>query len=313
MTCCPKTHVPHKLVGSSEFKPVAFKPAAGKDHSPRVLIRGGVSFIGTSRPYIRADGESPLRRGLVDSYYMAQASVTNAEFAAFIEQTGYITEAEHLGWSFVFYSQLPDDGKDMESVPGTPWWKKVYGASWHSLSGPNCSLVQERQDHPVVHISWNDANAYCSWVGGRLPSEIEWEHAARGKLGDVIFPWGNTEPSDDENFLCNIWQGHFPNTNTVKDGYVTTAPALSYNPNGFDLYNMVGNVWEWTADEFRTPAQRKSQVKNKLQQQHRERVAKGGSFLCHKSYCYRYRIAARIGNTMDSTTTHTGFRVVWDC
>ena len=164
---------------------------------------------------------------------------------------------------------------------------------------------------PQTHVSWHDATAYAAWAGGRLPTEVEWEHAARGALGDVRFPWGDDEP-DDETFLpCNIWQGRFPQHNTASDGYAGTAPAASFAPNGYGLYNMAGNVWEWTADDFRIRSLKK-QVKERLKSMQGFKLAKGGSFLCHRSYCYRYRIAARSGISPDSTAAHQGFRVAWD-
>lgn len=272
-----------------------------------VVIPGGIGLIGTENPFIRFDGEGPLRKGRVDELRMSRSSISNDDFAAFIADTGYVTEAEYYGWSFVFWSQVPDYVGDTQAVPGSPWWRRVDGASWRCITGPRCELVENLPDHPVVHVSWNDAVAYSSWAGGRLPTELEWEHAARGGLGDVRFPWGDKEPDDEVNFHCNIWQGRFPRDNTMKDGYQTTAPSLSFEPNGYNLYNMVGNVWDWTANPHRPPS-----PTNNAQAVSAVKVAKGGSFLCHKSYCYRYRIAARIGNSVDSTTTHMGFRVVWD-
>ncbi|MCL4141675.1 UNVERIFIED_CONTAM: hypothetical protein GTU68_036188 [Idotea baltica] len=278
----------------------------------RVSIPAGTGLIGTSKPMIRTDGEGPLRKGLVGSLSMSAGEITNAEFAAFVEDTGYITEAEHLGWSFVFWNQVPEYVGQTQSVSGSPWWHRVDGASWQHITGPKCSSVRELLNHPVVHVSWNDALAYASWVGGRLPTELEWEHAARGGLGDVRFPWGDAEPDDEQNLFCNIWQGRFPKNNTVNDGYYTTAPAVSFEPNGYGLFNMVGNVWEWTADPFRLPSQiARAGLQNK-DKPSVIKLAKGGSFLCHKSYCYRYRIAARIANSLDSATTHMSFRVVWD-
>lgn len=278
----------------------------------RACIPGGVGLLGTSKPIIRADGEGPLRKGLVKSISMSTGTITNAEFAAFVGDTAYVTEAEHLGWSFVFWSQVPDYVGETLSVPGSPWWRRVDGASWQNITGPKCSLVQKLLDHPVVHVSWNDAKAYASWAGGRLPTELEWEHAARGGLGDVRFPWGDDEPDDAQNIYCNIWQGRFPKTNTTVDGYDATAPAVSFEPNGYGLYNLAGNVWEWTADKFRIHSEISRQKSRDSSESNVMKLAKGGSFLCHKSYCYRYRIAARIANTADSATTHMGFRVVWD-
>jgi len=307
MTCCPPV-----APEPSGFTPSFFNPSLTAVKPTSVLIRSGMGLLGTSNPMIRADGEGPLRKGMVRSISMSVGAITNAEFAAFVADTGYVTEAEYLGWSFVFWSQVPDYVGQTQSVPGSPWWHRVDGASWQCITGPKCSLMQDLLDHPVVHVSWNDATAYASWVGGRLPTELEWEHAARGGLEDVRFPWGDAEPNDKQNIYCNIWQGRFPNVNTTIDGFYTTAPAVSFEPNGFGLFNMVGNVWGWTADSFRLPSQSTKPVLQKRAEPNPMKVAKGGSFLCHKSYCYRYRIAARIGNSLDSATTHMGFRVVWD-
>ena len=301
MKCCPPPSDRDK-----PFTPQIFESSLKVVRPDSVLIPGGVGLTGTSYPMIRSDGEGPLRESQLKPLHMSRGSITNTEFAAFVDHTGYITEAEHFGWSFVFWSQVPDYVGPTQSVPNLSWWRRVDGACWKHISGPKCSLADSQPDHPVVHVSWNDAKAYCSWVGGRLPTECEWEHAARGGLGDVRFPWGNTEPDDIKSFPCNIWQGEFPHTNTAMDGYQTTAPAVSFAPNGYGLYNMVGNVWDWTAGSFRKQSQSLQPSAMDI------KVAKGGSFLCHKSYCYRYRIAARIGNPSDSTTTHMGFRVVWD-
>ncbi len=242
---------------------------------------------------------------------MGVTTVTNAQFATFAAGSGYVTEAERFGWSFVFWSQVPKAVGPTEGVRDVEWWRRVDGANWRNINGPGQDLSVDLPDHPVVHVSWNDARAYARWIGGRLPTEAEWEHAARGGLGDVSFPWGDEEPNDADYQPCNIWQGRFPQVNTCRDGYETTAPARSFASNGYGLYNLVGNVWEWTAEPFRIRSQRK-EAKARQAKMRGYKLAKGGSFLCHKSYCYRYRIAARTGNSPDSTTTHTGFRVVWD-
>lgn len=307
MTCCPPT-----TPEPSDFKPSIFSPSLEALKPATVSIPGGTGLLGTAKPMIHTDGEGPLRKGIVRTLSMSVSAITNAEYAAFVADTGYVTEAEHLGWSFVFWNQVPEYIGETQRVVGSPWWHRVDGASWQCITGPKCTLVKELPDHPVVHVSWNDAYAYASWIGGRLPTELEWEHAARGGLGDVRFPWGDAEPDDEQNFYCNIWQGRFPKTNTTKDGYCTTAPAVSFEPNGYGLFNMVGNVWDWTADTFRLPTQYGRPGQHNSDVAAAMKLAKGGSFLCHKSYCYRYRIAARIANSMDSATTHMGFRVVWD-
>ncbi|MCT8158505.1 formylglycine-generating enzyme family protein [Pseudoruegeria sp. SHC-113] len=275
-----------------------------------VAIPGGASLIGTNRPELPVDGEAPLRRSKIKPFRMGATAVTNAQFAAFVEATGHVTEAERFGWSFVFWQQVPEGYPDTQGVSGAEWWRRVDGADWRNINGPGTGAASWHADHPVVHVSWNDARAYAAWAGGRLPTEAEWEHAARGGLGDVRFPWGEAEPDDTSHQPCNIWQGRFPHVNTAADGFLTTAPAQSFAPNGYGLSNMVGNTWEWTADAF-TIRSLKKEVKAQLAAMKGYKLMKGGSFLCHASYCYRYRIAARTGSSPDSTTTHQGFRVVW--
>lgn len=275
-----------------------------------VDITGGFALIGTDTPCIPMDGEGPLRRRRIKPFRLGKTCVTNRAFAKFVQATDYRTEAERFGWSFVFWMQVPEH-LETEGTPGLEWWRKVDGAYWRDPNGCGQDTAQDAPDFPAVHMSWNDAAAYAAWAGGRLPTEAEWEHAARGGLGDVPFPWGSQEPDDTAHFPCNIWQGDFPNTNTGGDGFVGLAPAMSFQPNGFGLYNMVGNTWEWTAEPFKVKSLKKS-VKDKLAQMRGFKLLKGGSALCHKSYCYRYRIAARTGNSPDSTTGFQGFRVVWD-
>ncbi|MEM9230567.1 MAG: formylglycine-generating enzyme family protein [Pseudomonadota bacterium] len=273
-------------------------------------IPGGMAIVGTSNPGIPDDGEGPLRRVKVKPFRISPTTITNIQFRSFIEATGYLTEAERFGWSFVFWAQVPAHIGATEGVVDVEWWRRVDGASWFAPNGPGTE-EDCKEDHPAVHISWNDARAYSDWAGGRLPTEAEWEHAARGGRGDVPFPWGIAEPDDVEFVPCNIWQGQFPETNTGRDGFMTTAPAKSFEANEYGLYNMVGNVWEWTADAYRIKSLKKT-VKERLRAMRGYKVSKGGSFLCHRSYCFRYRIAARSGTSPDSTTTHHGFRVVWD-
>jgi len=284
---------------------------AQKSTSPSMIhIPGGRSLVGTENPKIPDDGEGPLRVRKQKGFSIAPTTVTNEEFFEFVETTGHVTDAEQYGWSFVFYADVPKSISLTDGVVGTEWWRKVDGANWRDIHGPGTQRSSWRPDHPVVHVSWNDAIAYARWAGGRLPSEAEWEHAARGKLGDVRFPWGDEEPDDTCFLPCNIWQGDFPGHNTIADGWAATAPAKSFEPNGYGLYNMVGNVWEWTADPYRVKSLKRN-LQRKLSTTRGFKVLKGGSFLCHQSYCHRYRIAARIGNSPDSTTAHQGFRVVW--
>lgn len=276
-----------------------------------ISIQASRVYLGTRAQKIRVDYEGPLRRPRLKAYSIDRTAVTTARFAAFVKDTGYVTDAERFDWSFVFFNQLPDGFTDTRALAGHEWWRAVDGANWRAITGTG-NTQDQCADHPVVHISSNDSQAFAKWAGGRLPTEAEWEHAARGGLGDVKFPWGDAEPDDTQFFPCNIWQGNFPQTNTAADDFNATAPADSFQPNGYGLMNMVGNVWEWTADPFVNDVmQRKLGEKiTPVLQSHA--LLKGGSFLCHKSYCYRYRIAARMGNTPDSTSTHMGFRVVYD-
>ncbi len=273
-------------------------------------IPGGMARVGTDRPILDLDDESPVRKVRVKPFRMDRTTVTNARFKAFVDDTGYVTEAERIGDSFVFAGNLPDDAPPSRAVAAAPWWREIKGANWRLINGPG-SEAAWRPDHPVVHVSWNDANAFATWASGRLPTEAEWEHAARGGLGDARFPWGDSEPNDTDHFPCNIWQGDFPRANRGLDGYIATAPARSFAPNGYGLFNLVGNVWEWTSQAFKVRASNKA-ARSEHAGKAGYKLLKGGSFLCHASYCYRYRIAARTGNSPDSTTTHQGFRLVYD-
>ena len=174
--------------------------------------------------------------------------MSNERFARFVLATGHVTEAERFGWSFVFAGLLPADFLPTRGVEAAPWWRQVFGAQWRRPEGPHSSL-EGRLDHPVVHVSWNDALAYCAWAGKRLPTEAEWERAARGGLEGKRFPWGDEETPGGMH-RCNVWQGTFPDRNTADDGFVGTAPVTAFAPNGFGLYNTVGNAWEWCADWF---------------------------------------------------------------
>jgi len=297
---------------ASEEKPgrVAASSASETDRPERVRIPGGRGLIGTNTPELPVDGEAPLRERRTASFEMDVTTVTNARFRCFVEATGYVTDAERLGDSFVFVHLLPEDAPPSQAVAAVPWWRVIKGASWHAPRGPGSDAAC-LPDHPVVHVSWNDAQAFAQWAGGRLPTEAEWEHAARGGLGDVRFPWGDSEPNDTDFFPCNIWQGQFPDKNLALDGHVATAPARSFDPNGYGLFNMVGNVWEYSSQPFRVKSLKKSVKQAHLGKAH-YKLSKGGSFLCHASYCYRYRIAARTGTSADSTTSHQGFRLVYD-
>lgn len=271
-----------------------------------VTIPGGRPILGTRRPRIANNGEEFRTSETLRDFRLCVTAITNAQFGEFVAATGYVTEAERLGWSFVFWSDVPETILETRGVVGLEWWRRVDDANWQDINGPGTREVAWFPDHPVVQVSWNDAMAFADWAGGRLPTEAEWEHAARAGLGDVPYPWGETDPGDCGPFPCNIWQGEFPIRNSGADGYLATAPARSFDANGFGLYNLVGNVWEWAFDPYHVAAF------NRPQEMRGYRVAKGGSYLCHRSYCWRYRIAARIGNSPDSTTPHMGFRLAFD-
>ncbi|XP_067907565.1 formylglycine-generating enzyme isoform X3 [Heterodontus francisci] len=225
-----------------------YRPRLEKRTNQMVLIPGGVFTMGTDNPGIPQDGEGPARKVHVKQFYMDTYEVTNAEFERFVRATGYTTEAETFGDSFVFEGLISDKVKSTisQAVAAAPWWLPVKAASWKHPEGPD-SNITKRMDHPVVHISWNNAVAYCTWAGKRLPTETEWEYACRGGLENRLFPWGNKLQPKGQHYT-NIWQGDFPYHNTADDGYTNTAPVTVFPPNGYGLFNMVGNVWEWTSD-----------------------------------------------------------------
>lgn len=242
-----------------------------------------------------------MKRGAATlrSYDISLAAITTEQFHAFVVETGYVTDAERQGTSFVFHTQVGQGAEDLGGLHGTPWWRVVRGACWSNVTGDPRDFI-DRRDHPVVHVSWNDALAFAHWAGGRLPTEAEWEHAARGGMGDVRYPWGDEDPEEGGGELCNIWAGPFPRPADPARAVAGTIPSRSGAPNAFGLYNLCGNVWEWTADRFA----------NHIGEDPHRRLLKGGSFLCHESYCFRYRIAARIGAAPHLATSHQGFRVV---
>jgi formylglycine-generating enzyme required for sulfatase activity len=259
-----------------------------------------------------ADGEGPVRSVSLSAFEIDAFPVANADFAAFIEATGYRTEAEVFGWSFVFWSHIPADRFEAvveDTVAQAPWWCKVPGARWNQPEGPG-SNVNERWDHPVVHVSWNDAAAYAAWASKQLPTEAQWEYAARGGLEQRLYPWGD-ELTPQGKHRCNIWQGQFPVEDTAADGFAGTCPVDAFPANEYGIYSVTGNVWEWCADWFSIDF-------SSTQNSHnpsgpaigQTKVMKGGSFLCHESYCNRYRVAARTANTPDSSASNIGFRCV---
>jgi formylglycine-generating enzyme required for sulfatase activity len=261
---------------------------------------------------------------------MDATEVTNAQFGAFVEATGYVTVAERpIDWE-QFKKQLPPGTprmSDEELMPGslvfTPparavglddaghWWSWVTGACWRRPNGPD-STIEGMDDHPFVHVAYEDALAYCAWAGKRLPTEAEWEFAARGGYDQRIYPWGDDLVMHGR-YMCNTWQGKFPTLDSGADGYKGTCPVDAFQPNTYGLYNVCGNVWEWVGDWFHpTYHTTASQDKPKGPPFGDRKVMKGGSYLCHISYCNRYRIAARTSNTPDSATGNCGFRCARD-
>jgi formylglycine-generating enzyme required for sulfatase activity len=255
-----------------------------------------------------SDGEGPVHDVELSPFAIAPHTVTNDDFAAFVADTGFRSFAEQDGWSFVFGGLLPDDFPPTRAVAAAPWWRQVEGADWRHPEGPQ-SAVDGRGDHPVVHVAWIDAMAYCEWAGCRLPTEAEWEFAARGGLEQKRFPWGDElEPGGEHRM--NVFQGSFPDPNTGADGFLGTCPVDAFEPNGFGLSNMTGNVWEWCADWFDPRTYRvAAPVDPTGPPTGSHRVMRGGSYLCHASYCTRYRVGARSANTPDSTAGNIGFRV----
>ena len=288
------------------------KEGTKEDLKGMVALPGGCFLMGTEeKEGFPADGEGPVREVTIDAFHIGSTTVTNAEFESFVRATGYQTDAERFGWSFVFYGLLSADmrNREYQVAAQTPWWCAIPEARWDQPEGPGSS-IQNRMDHPVVQVSWNDAMAYCHWVGKRLPTEAEWEYAARGGLQQQRFPWGDELTPDGQHY-CNIWQGTFPQENTLEDGYLGTAPARSFPPNGYGLYNTSGNVWEWCQDWFSPDFHQRDTRKNpKGPAEGTAKVMRGGSFLCHSSYCNRYRVGARSANTQDSGTSNMGFRCV---
>lgn len=290
----------------------AITPANPPSADGMIELPGGRFLMGTDYAHgFPADGEGPVRPVVLSPFAIDITPVTNAQFAAFIQATGYVTEAEHFGWSFVFWHSIPKHrfaALVRDTVADAPWWCQVPGAQWNRPEGPGSS-IDDRLDHPVVHVSWNDASAYAAWCGKQLPTEAEWEYAARGGLEQKLFSWGDDLHPDGKH-MCNIWQGTFPSENTCEDGYAGTCPVRAFPPNGFGLYSVTGNVWEWTADWFGTQHRKNEATNPRGSRQGSARVMKGGSFLCHDSYCNRYRVAARTQNTPDSSTANIGFRCV---
>jgi len=314
---------------------------ADKTHAGMVWIKPGTFMMGGDNQQA-ADDEYPKHKVTVNGFWMDITTVTNAQFAKFVKATGYITTAERKPDWNVLKKQLPpgtpkpDDSlltpaslvfdppkQAVDLNDYTQWWAWKKGANWKHPHGPG-SGIKGKDNYPVVHISWYDAVAYCKWAGKRLPTEAEWEWAARGGLQNKIYPWGD-EPVDAGKPKANTWQGHFPDHNTVKDKFYGLAPVASFAPNGYGLYDMAGNVWEWCADYYNNTyyqtISRPGGVKDPKgpansydpdEPYAKKRVIRGGSFLCNESYCTGYRVSRRMKSTEDSGMEHLGFRCVQD-
>lgn len=304
-----------------------------------VYIPGGTFAMGGDNEQADKD-EYPKHKVMVDAFYMDEHEVTNAQFQKFVEATGYITTAEQKpDWEQLKEQLPPNTPKPDESqlvaasLVFTPpkkavdlndysqWWIWVLGANWQRPEGPK-SDIKGKENYPVIHISWDDANAYCKWVGKRLPTEAEWEYAARGGMKDNIYPWGNENIALGKPKL-NSWDGAFPNVNSGRDGFKDLAPVKQFAPNGYKLYDMAGNVWEWCADWYRDdyykavdkpegirnpPGPADSYDSNEPYTP--KKVARGGSYMCNDSYCSGYRVARRMKSSTDSGLSNMGFRCV---
>jgi formylglycine-generating enzyme required for sulfatase activity len=324
--------------------PPAVKSKAAADsgksasHDGMMWIKGGTFSMGAADSEGRSD-EYPLHTVTVDGFWMDATEVTNAAFATFVEATSYVTTAERApDWEEI-KKQLPaGTPKPADSLlvaasivfvspahqvslhEAGQWWSWKKGANWRQPQGPG-SNIKGKENYPVVHISWDDANAYARWAGKRLPTEAEWELAARGGVRDQPYPWGTQHP-EQGGAKANTWQGVFPSRNTGWDKYERAAPVKSFAPNAFGLYDMAGNVWEWCSDWYRPDYYRQGVATSLANPQGPgngydpeeptipKRVVRGGSFLCHDSYCSGYRVSARMKTSPDTSLEHTGFRCV---
>jgi len=311
-----------------------------------VFIDGGEFTMGTDK-LDTWPSERPAHQVSVDGFWMDTREVTNRQYREFVEATGYVTvAAREVDWEEMKKQLPPGTPKpDLEVLkPGalvfnppsrvynlqdfSQWWQWVIGADWQHPEGPE-SNIEGMDDHPVVFVAYEDALAYAKWIGKRLPTEAEWEYAARGGLASARFVWGNSPEDSDTIGLANIWQGTFPTDNTLNDGFSATAPVASFVPNNFGLYDMAGNVWEWCSDWYHFDAYKirvaeygsdhvfdnpKGSDKpwDPNEPYALKRMTKGGSFLCHFSYCSSYRPSARNGTAYDTGMSHVGFRLVYN-
>lgn len=321
-------------------KPAETKSAVAAPPPGMVWVPAGEFTMGTNVEESYAH-ERPAHRVRVDGFWMDATEVTNAQFLEFVEATGYVTIAERKPeWSKLQEQLLPGTAKpdDDKLVPGslvftppqyaitlndyTQWWSYVPGADWRHPEGPG-SDIRGRMDHPVVHVSYDDALAYCAWANKRLPTEAEWEFASRGGLESQTYAWGAEFTSQGGSHYANTFQGVFPGRNTAEDGFPGSAPVRSFSPNGYGLFDMIGNAWEWTSDFYDTKyyaeqAQKGVAVNPKgcevpfdpTDPYAKKRVTKGGSFLCAQNYCVNFRPSARQGSATDTGMCHMSFRCV---
>lgn len=297
--------------------PGALEPAARAALVSRLAAAAGsqLSLIGFAADRFRMgsedpqayseDGEGPVRTARVEAFAISPTTVTVAEFARFVQATGHLTDAERHGDALVFEGLLEPAQRAAAPAPEplTPWWRQVRGAAWFAPEGPGSTAVG-REEHPVTQVSQRDAQAYADWVGARLPTETEWEYAARGGLDQQPYPWGSERDPEGRRRM-NIFPGEFPQGVV---GEVGTCAAKSFEPNGYGLYNTTGNVWEWTASGF-TGGDSAAPWASGAARSGSDPVLRGGSYMCHSSYCRRYRTSARTCASAETSLGHTGFRL----
>jgi formylglycine-generating enzyme len=313
------------------IQPAEFNPILHSEVVPAMVrIPGGSFTMGSDQG---AEDERPAHRVTLSSFQIDATEVTNAQFANFVKETGYITVSERTPnpnkysdtdprllqpGSATFFPTVASLDPQFWDTPHPPWWRYVIGANWKHPTGPASSL-KGKMNHPVVQIAWEDALEFANWAGKRLPTEAEWEYAARGGLDGQEFCWGSAKQGDNNKWYANTFQGHFPSSDSGLDGQIGTAPVRSYPPNGYGLFDMSGNVWEWCSDWYSKDYYRSSPKENPrgptsgdLEGTQPQRVRRGGSFLCAEGYCRRYLPGARDKNPVDSSTNHTGFRCAQD-
>ena len=317
-----------------------------KSQNTKPLVKDGMVFIKGGEFMMGGDGEQanqdelPKHKVVVSSFWMDETEVTNDQFKRFVDETGYVTTAEKsIDWEDIKKVVPPGTPKPHDSLLApsslvffetktenlsdfTQWWKLKRNANWRQPFGENSS-IDGKGYHPVVHISWDDAQAYCEWAGKRLPTEAEFEYASRGGVENTLYSWGN-EPVDQGNLKANVWEGKFPTNNKIKDEYYYTAPVKSFKPNKYGLYDIAGNVWEWCFDWYHYNYYKmvENQVSDNpqgptnsfdpMEPYSPKKVIRGGSFLCNDSYCSGFRNSMRMKSTGDSSSLHTGFRTVMD-